>query len=270
MPAVCSHGIDIHYEVTGSGGPVILLHSFLCSGEMWREQVEPLAEKWQVINVDARGHGSSGPVLEPFSIYDMVDDATAVLDAAGVQRAVWAGLSIGGMVGLRAALREPDRVAGLALLDTDAGTEPFWRRIEYRALGTVTATLGTRFVARQIVRRMFGPTTRRQQPDLVSEWSQRFVDAHVPSMLNTLRALLERDDLAPHLSSIELPALVLVGDEDAALPPDRARALAAALPQATYREVPGAGHLSALERPDTVTSTLQAYLDEVYSSASPF
>ncbi len=266
MPTVSNDGVGIHYEVTGDGPPVVLLHSFLCSGTMWREQVKPLARHWRVINIDARGHGRSGRVERPFTLYDMVDDSTAVLDDAEIERAVWVGLSIGGMVALRAALRTPDRVAGLILIDTDAGVESGFKRVKYRALRAAARVFGIRPLVPQIRRQMFGSTTRKQRPEMVAEWSRRFAEADLPSMLRTLDALLDRDDLGPELSRIDVPTLVLVGAEDVALPPARSRAIAARLPNGTCREIPTAGHLSALERPEAVTAAIEAFLHKVYGS----
>lgn len=167
MHRVQSQGIEIAFEVTGEGPAVVLGHSFLCSGAMWREQVGPLAAEHTVINIDARGHGESGPITVPFTLYDMVEDVLAVLDDLRVDRAVWAGLSIGGMVALRAALRAPERVRALVLVDTDAGAESdAWNRLKYRVLGGIAALAGMRAVVPQVSRQMFGGTTRRTRPEL--------------------------------------------------------------------------------------------------------
>jgi len=115
------NGATIYYEVTGSGPAIVLMHSFLCSGEMWGPQIEPLSAQYEVINIDMRGHGKSGPAETPFDLYDLVGDVVAVLDREGVDRACWAGLSIGGMIALRAALTAPDRVGALA-------QTPVWAR----------------------------------------------------------------------------------------------------------------------------------------------
>ena len=127
MPKLETNGVRIHYEEVGAGPPVVLGHSFLCSGEMWRPQIEPLAERHRVINIDHRGHGRSGALTNPFDLYDMVGDVTAVLDHLEVERAIWAGLSIGGMVAMRAAIAVPERVAGLILVDTDADAETSYK-----------------------------------------------------------------------------------------------------------------------------------------------
>ena len=267
MPTAKNQGIDIHYDTRGSGPPVVLLHSFLCSGRMWEHQVEPLAEQCRVINVDLRGHGRSGAVERPLTLYDLVDDVLAVLDREGIERAAWAGLSIGGMIGLRAALRAPERVSSLLLLDTDAGPEKWAIRLKYRVLGWIARVFGLGPVRGRIAGLMFGPTTHHEQAELVAEWTEIFSSVHIPSILLMLEPLVTRDDLRPRLGEIAAPALVLVGSEDRSLPPERSRALAAKLPRAELVEIEGAGHLSALERPAEVTAAMARFLTGLQSSA---
>jgi 3-oxoadipate enol-lactonase len=260
MTRVQRQGNHIAFEAVGDGPAVVLLHSFLCSGAMWQNQVGPLAAQNRVINIDCRGHGASSGVSKAFNLYDMVEDVLAVLDVLGIGRAVWAGLSIGGMIALRGALRAPDRLSALILADTDAGSERLWSRLKYGALGWLVRVCGISPVLPQIARQMFGRTTRQKQPDLVAQWVDRFAHVDIPSALRTLQALNERDDLFPRLAEINVPALVLVGAEDRSLPPDRSRRLARALPRARLVEIPGAGHLSSLEQPAAVTSAMLDFL----------
>ena len=263
MPDIDRQRVQIHYEDVGSGLPVVLGHSFLCSGEMWRGQIEPLASRFRVINIDGRGHGGSTPLGEPFDLYDMVDDVVAVLDDAEVDRAVWAGLSIGGMVAMRAAITVPDRVSALILLDTHAGPESAYKKIKYRAMGFGVRTLGVGPFLSEISKLMFGVTTRKRKPELVAEWKQRFSEVDVPSMLLGLGALVRRDSVVEELESVEVPSLVLVGEEDASLPPPLSREIAEAMPNARLEVVPGAGHLSALEQPGPVAEAMLEFLDQL-------
>jgi pimeloyl-ACP methyl ester carboxylesterase len=260
MPTVQRAGIDIHYEVTGEGPPVLLAHSLLCSGEVWRNQVPALARRHRVVNVDARGHGRSSRATARFTLYDSVADHLAVLDALGIERAVWAGLSQGGMVALRAALDHPDRVGALVLLGADAGPETPRRRVEEALLGVVARAFGLRPAIPLIAKAMFGRTTRRENRALAAEWSRRFAAADVPSALHSLHAVNRRDDLLPRLR-ISAPTLVLVGDEDEAQLPSRSRRLSAAIPGARLVEIPRAGHLSPLEQPDAVTAEMVKFLN---------
>lgn len=267
MPYADSHGIRIHYEVSGSGdAAVVLLHSFLCSGHMWHNQVGALARDHMVLNIDARGHGRSGAVHRSFALEEMVDDVIAVLDAEAVQSAVWIGLSIGGMVALRAALRVPDRVRALIVIDSDAGAEPLVGRLKYSIMAAVVRRWGVRPVLRSIVKLMFGSTTLRNRKALVAEWAARFRDVDEASMLNALPAVIRRRDLIPQLGEIDVATLVIVGDEDRSLRPDRSRVIGRGISGSAFVQVPGAGHLSVLEEPDRLTELIGGFLEKIRST----
>ena len=269
MPKAERAGIQISFDDSGSGPPVVLTHSFLCSGEMWREQVPRLAENNRVINVDLRGHGLSSASATPFGLYDLVDDVVAVLDSLDIERAVWAGLSVGGMLSLRAALAVPERVAGLVLIDAHAGAEKLSRRFKYRVMAVMTRRFGLSPVMPAITRMMFGSTTRRRNPDLVNEWEEKFGAADVPSMLEYAGGLLHRDSILGRLGEISAPTLVMVGDEDTSLPPRYSEEIAAGIPGARLVLVPGAGHLSALEQPEFVTDEMQRFLGSLQRGEYP-
>lgn len=268
MPTIENQGQKLYFEDRGSGPCIVLGHSFLCNGEMWAGQVPRLAERFRVVNIDLRGHGRSAPVTTDGTLYDLVGDVLAVLDHLGIERAVWAGLSVGGMVALRAALTVPERVVGLVLLDTHAGAETLFKTVRYRALGLGARLFGFRSLLPAVMPLMFGATTRRQRPELVRHWEEVFTKLHVSSILRLLPALVRRDSVVDRLPEIEVPALVMVGEEDRALPPACSEEIAAGLgcsvvgPTELIR-VPTAGHLLALEQPEIVTGAMLEFLSGV-------
>jgi pimeloyl-ACP methyl ester carboxylesterase len=256
-----SQGLEIFFEDVGTGTPVVLGHSFLCSGKMWREQVPALVGRFRVINPDLRGHGRSSEVNRPFSLYDAVSDVVAVLDRLGIGKAIWCGLSIGGMVALRAALTCPERVSALILLGTDAGAETALRKLKYLAMGAGARAVGISPFLSSIARLMIGATTRRHKPTLVTEWNKEFAGVHVPSVLRCLDALMRRDSLLGRLGRIGVPALVLAGEEDRSLPPPLSRRIHDLLRCSTFSVIPAAGHLSALEQPAAVNHAILTFLE---------
>ena len=264
MPLIEHAGRSIYYEDVGDGPVLVLGHSFLCSGEMWAPQVAALSSRYRLINVDWPGHGRSGPAIRAFSLDDLAEHVVALLDHLKVERAVWAGLSIGGMVALRAALARPGRVDGLVLLNTTAGDDGVGAKIKFRMMGMIARLFGIAPLMPSVLSLMFGATTRRERTDLVAAWRSRFAAADVPSLLLTLDSLMSRHSLLARLPTIDIPALVMVGEEDAALPPEHSRAIAAGLPRATLDIVPNAGHLSTLEQPDVVNAAMSAFLAKIY------
>ncbi|WP_346839708.1 alpha/beta fold hydrolase [Microbulbifer sp. SAOS-129_SWC] len=251
---------QIHYTSSGNGPALVLLHSFLCDGDMWSEQLAPLAQHYRVINIDIRGHGQSSVADRPLDIYDLVKDVLAVLDQEGIDKATWAGLSIGGMIALRAALIAPERVERLLLLDTHAGTETRVKIFKYRLLVTLARLFGIRPLLPLVSKLMFGRHTLQEQPALVETWQQKFAAMPLVSIDQVCTALCRRDSLKARLGSISQPALVLVGEEDVSLPPPCSEALAQRLPNATLAIIPRAGHLSTLEQPEAVTAAMLDFL----------
>jgi pimeloyl-ACP methyl ester carboxylesterase len=262
VPIISNQDALIFYRTVGEGEPLVLLHSLLCSGQMWSGQVCALRNGYRIINVDLRGHGRSGPADHHCTLYDLVGDVIAVLDELQIERAIWCGLSVGGMIALRAALIHPERVSALVIADSDAGAETAWRRLKYRALGTGARLLGVGPMAPSVARLMFGPATRRRNPGLVEQWKRDLGDLDVPTVLRLLDAVVERDSILDRLGQITVPSLVLVGEEDRVLPPASSRRMQRQMPGARYEVISGAGHLSALEQPARVTRAMEVHLLE--------
>ncbi|KUJ80252.1 MULTISPECIES: alpha/beta fold hydrolase [Microbulbifer] len=266
MASIEREGVQLHYTVTGSGPAIVLVHSFLASSAMWEAQIAALSREHKVITVDLRGHGASGPIEREISIYDLVDDVLAVLDAEGIERAAWAGLSIGGMISLRAALKAPERVTGLLLLDTHAGAERPLKKLRYHAMVLAARIFGIRPFLPQVLKLMFGRYTLTHNERLVEEWRNRLATVPFPTIARGVSALSRREALQSRLGDIKQPALVIVGKEDQALPPAYSRELAKLLPRASLIEIPRSGHLSALEQPEAVTGAMLTFLGELQSS----
>jgi pimeloyl-ACP methyl ester carboxylesterase len=256
------------YEERGSAGSkdaIVLWPSLLCDGGMWRGQIEPLSALGRVIVFDGPGHGKS----EVPPLFTLEDNADALLDALGelqVDRITMLGLSWGGMVAMRMALRHPRRVRALALLDTSAEAEERAARIKYRIMVSFGRRLGMPrpLAEAQIVPLMFSDRMRASQPDVVD----RFVRAASGfSREGTARASLavvvHRKDILPQLGAIRVPTLVLCGREDRATAPVHSERIAQAIPGAKLVWIEGAGHLSALEKPREVTEHLVNFVRSV-------
>jgi pimeloyl-ACP methyl ester carboxylesterase len=260
MPFIERHRHRIFYEETGSGPAIVLGHSFLCSGEMWEKQVPVLAESYRVINIDYRGHGQSSTAEERFDVYDLVDDTTAILDELGVERAIWAGLSTGGFAALRAALTVPERVRAIVVADASAAAESSYSKFKYRTLGIGARLVGMRPFVPVVVPIMFGQTTLKENPELVEEWTPALLSMDLRSLLRFLEAIITRDSLLDRLPEIDVPALIMAGEEDRAQPVFRARQMADGIPGARLEIIPQAGHLSALEQPEAFNRALLDFL----------
>lgn len=264
MPRISSSGASLFYDDVGTGPPVLLSHSWQCDGRQW-PQVPALTEAgYRVLNLDNRGHGRSGPHRRHYTTWDLADDLVAVLDDAGVEQAVVVGLSIGGFAAIRAALRHRTRVRALVLADTAAGPAAWTGRVQVAALGRLFLTPARPLVVdAAVVNQLFGPTARRQQPRLVAEWRQRFLEQDARSMLVAIQAVVARDDVTDRLAEISAPTLVVLGEQDRDPGVTATASLAARIAGAGLTVLPDTGHLSALEQPRAFGSALLEFLDRL-------
>jgi 3-oxoadipate enol-lactonase len=235
---------------------VVLANSLGASRGMWDPQVPALAERYRVVTYDMRGHGTSPAPAGPYTLDDLVDDLVALLDRLGAERAHVAGVSLGGMVGLRLAAREPARVHRLAVLCTSAKTEP--QAYLDRADGV--RAHGTAPIAPAVVGRWLTPPYAAEHPDLVARL-EAMVAGCDDEGYAACAEVVARIDLRDDLARITSPTLVVGGGEDQALPPEHQRAIAEAIPGSQLRVLSPGAHLVNLEQPLEITGLLLGHFD---------
>jgi pimeloyl-ACP methyl ester carboxylesterase len=242
--------------------PLLLVHAFPLSSAMWDDVRAGLDQP--LLTPDLPGFGGrpaleSGPDLDAYA-----DDLAEQLDAQGISRIVLGGLSLGGYVAMAFMRRHADRVNGLILADTKAGTDPeAGRANRERIAATVLADRAPDVLLSDVFPALLGKTTTAQQPDVVAR-VRSLVEASDPEGVAwAQRAMAARPDSLPSLHDVEVPALVIVGDEDVLSPVAEAQTMLDALPDARLVVVPGAGHLTAMESPDLFTAAVQEFLAEL-------
>lgn len=250
-------GYDVSGPASGDpDAPVLLLGSSLgVSRALWRPQLEPFAQRLRVIRFDHRAHGTSEEPPGPYSIADLGQDVLALLDDLGVRRFSYAGVSLGGMVGIWLATNAPDRVDRLALCCTTAYLPPAqaWRD---RA-ATVLAS-GTSAIADAVVARWFTPGFAADHPGVVAGMRADLLaapPAGYAACCQAIAAMDQREDL----HRITAPTLVLAGAEDLAIPPDHSERLVEGVPKSRLALVHGA-HLATLEAATESTALLLDHL----------
>jgi 3-oxoadipate enol-lactonase len=260
MPEITTAGVHLFYESVGAGPAVLFSHSWFCDGHQWPQVNAVVNAGFQVLNLDNRGHGRSGPHQRRYTVWEMADDLVAVLDDASIDQAVLVGLSVGGFAAIRAALRHPSRVRALVLAGTAASAHGWQGKLKAATLGPVWLTPARTVVLPQVIKTLFGPTARQQQPQLIDEWKQRFLSQDPKSMMVALRAIVTRDDVTERLPEISTPTLVIVGDEDRDPGVTASVSLSAHIPGAHLITLPDTGHLSALEQPAAFREALLDFL----------
>jgi pimeloyl-ACP methyl ester carboxylesterase len=252
----------IEYDVRGEGPALLLLHAFPLGRFMWDPQWDALARGRRLLRFDARGFGGSDPASGPLTMERIADDAAALLDLAGIERAVVGGCSMGGYAAFAFARRHPQRLAGLVLQDTRAGADGDEARRGRLALAERVLAEGAAAAAEAFLPRLLGETTQREQPELVSSLRARILALRPEAIAAALHGLAARQDSHATLATIRVPTLVLVGAEDVLTPPAEAETLARSVSGARLAVVPRAGHLSNLENPRAVNGQLDAFLPQ--------
>lgn len=247
----------------GSGPALLCAHGSLMDRTMYAPQLEELSDEYRVAAYDLRARTERFET--PYDLWDLADDCRAVVEGLGMDRPVVAGMSMGGFMALRYALEYPDAVSGLVLIDAISQPHPEDDVELYQgmidqirdddAVPVNTAKTTSHF--------LFGETTMDERPDLVDEWVDRWTTYPGEAVYQEISSWLDREDVTDRLAEIDVPALVVHGEEDASLDPEQAEPMADAL-DARMEVIPEAGHSSNLEQPDTVNAAIREFLESIH------
>jgi pimeloyl-ACP methyl ester carboxylesterase len=232
--------------------PLLALSGWIGTWEDWADTFSVLSEgNWRLIGYDHRGSGATSSPLASITFDNLVDDVFAVLDAHGVERCVLAAMSMGTTVALAAARRQPERFAGLVIVNgayfraTPLAQDPFYAGLQHHYAATLD-----RFAALCVPEPDGGPVLR---------WGRQILDRASAEAALRLYEIGAAVDLRPEVAHIDLPALVIHGDADPLVPVESSQWLAATLPNGALTVVPGAGHVPIMTRPHAVADAIDRF-----------
>jgi 3-oxoadipate enol-lactonase len=244
---------------------LVLLHGFPHDRELWfaqRAAHSTAQQHTRLIIPDLPGFGASAPLHLP-SMDAYADEIASILDELGVARAVIGGLSMGGYIALAFWRRHRARVQSLLLIDTKASADNDAAKTKRQELIATVARDGVTAIVESLVPGQLGKTTRATAPETVAFVTTMLGRAAAVGVIGAAQAMLTRDDSTPTLELIDVPVLVLVGDEDVLTPVSDAVRMASAIPGARLVTIPDAGHLAPLEQPATVNAAIAEFLDVI-------
>jgi pimeloyl-ACP methyl ester carboxylesterase len=249
-------GARIYYTVQGEGTPMMLIHGYPLNGGLFRDNVAALAANYQVIVPDLRGFGQSEAPSDQASIEIYAQDMIAVMDELGVQTAVIAGMSMGGMTAFEMYRQAPERFAGLVLIDT-AHTAPMPGEA---GLWTGTAQqareMGVESLVNSLTPDMLTGVTRSSNAELVTYLGGLIKQASLEGAVGGANALAARPDSTSTLSTITVPTLIVVGKEDSLTPIEIAQQMNQAIGSSTLVTVDGTSHAAVIEGAETVNQAI--------------
>ena len=258
MNFMIGNGLTTHYtlEGTGEGIPLVFINALGTDLRIWDGVVPHLTDRHPVIRFDKRGHGLSDCPPAPYSIHDFSTDLLGLLDQLELSQAILVGISVGGMIALDFAGGWPERVHSMALCDTAPviGTADLWndriKKLREHGMGSM---------AEAILARWFTPSFKEKSPAVYQGYYNMLTRMPVEGYTGTCEALRDAD-LTEAARTIKAHTLILCGTEDVSTPPDLVRGLAELMPNADFREIPGAGHSTCIEQPDLVAEQIERFL----------
>ncbi len=282
MPTVAIQPVDltptrISYHELGSGPPLVLLHGFPLDGTMWADVAEILSQDWRVIVPDLRGFGQSPwPAEQPpqnvgdvaagkvtWTVANMAADVEALLTVMQINEPiVLAGLSMGGYIALQFALHYPARLRGLILADTRVEADSDEARTGRRKTAERVLAEGPAFVAETMIPKLFAADTLTRSPDLIAQYCELIKKTDPRTIAAASLAMGARPDVTGELERIHVPTLAIVGTDDIISPPQEMLAWSAELTRGRFVEIPGAGHMSPVEQPESFAAAVMAWAEE--------
>ena len=262
MPRVTVDGIGVAYADTGGSGPaLVLIHGWPFNSSLWDPQVEKLSDRARIVAMDLIGFGASDAPDDParYSMAAFADQVRSVIDDAGLDRVVLGGLSMGGYVCFEMWRRHRDVIRALVLADTRADADTPETLEKRTAQQAQVRTEGIAPVAEALLEGLLSEATRSRKPDVVAR--VRAVMENPPQgYVGGLEAMKRRVDSTGDLVTIDVPALVIVGEHDGITPPAVARTMHEHIGGSQLVVVREAGHVSNLEGADDFNGAVSGFL----------
>ena len=261
MPQITSDDADIFFEVLGSGPPVVLLHPFPANRDLWKPAAQALVSHYRVILPDLRGHGDSGIGEGPASMEKHAADIARVFDHEEVRRAVFVGVSIGGYVLFEFWRKYHARVEALVLCNTKAQADNSEARTARLQAAADVMERGTEPFFESMVPKLIGKTTRSTRPDLVEEALRMMRKMSAEDVAMVQRGMADRLDSVETLKTINVPTLIVTGDEDILTGLSEAELMRRNIQGSQMKVIAKAGHYSPWEQPEEVGKVVRQFVD---------
>jgi 3-oxoadipate enol-lactonase len=262
MPTFLSGDAQLFYRTDGAGPPVVLLHPFPVNNGFWGPVAQQLGGRYRLIMPDLRGHGDSDLGEGPATMEKLAADLANLCREEDVGKAVFVGVSIGGYTLFEFWRRSHEQVGALVLANTRAGAETAEGRNNRLKIADKVLQEGTREFIEEMLPKVLGAGTRSNRPDLVAAARRMMQKMSPQDVAGVQRGMAERKDSVALLSRINVPTLIIAGEEDG-VPIAEAELMRQHIPGSQLQVISGAGHYAALEKPEEFGGVLRTFLDRL-------
>lgn len=266
MPVKEINGVQIHYQEFGSGHETIVFaHSLLLNNQIFEAQIAALQDSFRCIVFDFRGHGQSEITESGYEMDSITDDVSTLIKALVSGPCHFVGVSMGGFVGMRLAIRDPELIKSLTLIGTTADPEPAENIPRYRRLNFVARWFGLSLIANRIMTILFGQKFMVDQERIGqnNRWHHIIVQNNRAGVTRAVNAVIYREGVYDQLDQIAVPTLIMVGDMDTATVPERSERIQKKISNAHLQIISGAGHTATVEEPEQVNAALREFLSKI-------
>lgn len=259
-----SDDAEIYYEVLGDGPPVVLLHPFPASHLLMVPVADMLASRYRVLLPDLRGHGESSPGDGPATMEKHAHDVVRLCETEHIGRATFIGVSIGGYVLFEVWRRYSERIAALVFCNTKASLDSEEARQDRLRSAAEARQHGPVDFLNATADKLVGRTTRTNRPDIQAAARKIMARSTVAGIVAVQEGMAARPDSLPTLPTINVPTLVIAGDEDVT-PLDELQAIHRGIAGSRMVVIPKAGHYAVFEKPDEAGRAIRGFLDSLRS-----
>jgi pimeloyl-ACP methyl ester carboxylesterase len=263
MPYKKINGANLYFEEHGAGEEtVVFSHGLLMSADMFSDQIRELSSSYRCISFDHRGQARSEVTASGYDMDSLTDDAAELIQALDAAPCHFVGLSMGGFVGMRLAIRQPGLLRSLVLLETTADPEPEENKGPYRKLAFIGRWLGFRLVIGKLMNIMFSQSFLKnpEKGAARERWRSHLLGLNRKGTSRAAHGVIDREGVYDQLDRIDLPTLIIVGDEDVATVPAKSERMHAAIRDSKLVVIPKAGHSASIEEPEAVTREIEGFL----------
>ena len=255
-----ANGIRMNYELSGKkGAPVVVLsHSLSSNLLMWNPQMDALNPYFHILRYDTRGHGGTDAPSGSYTLELLAEDIIGLLDALGMDRVHFVGLSMGGMIGQCLGLNHPQRLKSLVLCDTASIVPTEAQAVWHERLDKVRKK-GMEALSEETMERWFSPAFLRQNPPMVKLIREQILATPVTGYIGCVEAIRRLNTLG-RISAIKIPTLILVGEDDPGTPVSASKAMHERIAGSKLAVLPSARHLSNVEQTEAFNAALLKFL----------
>ncbi len=257
------NGSQIYYEEIGEGSETIVFaHGLLWNGHMFDEQIAVLKDSFRCIKFDFKGHGESETTESGYEIDNLTSDTKELIKTLVGGPCHFVGVSMGGFVGMRLAIRHPELIKSLTLIGTTADPEPADNVPRYKRLNFVARWFGLGLIANRVMTILFGQKflIDQERIEQKNKWRNILIANNRVGINKAVNAVIYREGVYDQLDQINVPTLIMVGDQDTATVPENSKRIHKCIEGSQLEIVLGAGHTATVEEPGKVNAALSAFL----------